>query len=250
MRSRSRSSLVGVAVTVWAAMSMAACDSDSQPPTTPGPPQTPTLTLSAPVAVSPIEATVTNSLTPVLVLRAATGSDTTAVVSYEIQVLAPGGDVAYTRTITGGPANGQAMVSHQVESPLTRWRTYRWRARATAGSTMGPFSDTGLANATFVTTRPDASTSTDEFREFFFDLITRLGVGPNATQQALATMEPDLSVAGVILAKDPVVGIRGRIYLPTGVANKYLRSVDVVTRFEAPWVWTFRGATTCEGICP
>jgi hypothetical protein len=245
---RSRSSLV--AGVVWAAMATTACDSDSQPPPSPTPTPTPTLTLTAPVAVSPVEATVTNSLTPVLVLRAATGSDTTAAVSYEIQVLVPGGDVAYTRTVTGGPANGQATVSHQVESPLTRWSTYRWRARATAGSTTGPFSDTGQANATFVTTRPDATTSNDEFREFFFDLITRLGVGPNATQQALATMEPDLSVAGVILAKDPIVGIRGRIYLPTGAPNKYLRSVDVVTAFGAPWVWIFRGATICEGICP
>ena len=168
---RSRSSLV--AGLVWAAMWMAACDGDPQPPTSPTPPQTPTLTLSAPVTVSPLEGAVTNSLTPTLVLRAATGSDTSAAVSYEIQVLMPGGDVAYTRTVTGGPANGQATVSHQVESSLMRWRTYRWRARAVAGSTTGPFSDTGPASATFVTSRPDAATSNDEFREFFFDLVTR-----------------------------------------------------------------------------
>ena len=240
----------GLAVgVVCAALLMSACDSDSPTPSTPTPPPTP-LVLSAPVAVSPLDGTLTNSLAPTLMLRASTGSDATTVVSYEIQVLTPNNDVVYTRTVTGGAANGQATVSHAVEAPLTRWRTYRWRARAVAGSTMSPYSDTGSVNASFATTRPSAATSNDEFREFFFDLIALKAVGSTYSASALAAMEPELNAAGVILAKDPSFVVRGRLYLPTGQTNKYLRSVDVVTAVGAPWVWTYRGATICEFVCP
>jgi S-DNA-T family DNA segregation ATPase FtsK/SpoIIIE len=42
-------------------------------------------------------------------------------------------------------------------------------------------------------------------------------------------MEPDLTAAGVILAKTVSGAARGRLYLPTGNVDKYTRSVDVVT---------------------
>ena len=229
-----------------------ACDSE-QPPTSPTTPPAPTpLTLSAPAAVSPLDGVVVNSRTPTLVLRAATGSDPSTVVSYEIQVLAPNGDIAYARTVTGGVANGQAMVSQAIDPPLARWTTYRWRARAVASSTTSAWSDLASPAGTFVTTRPDASTSNDEFREFFMDLIQQKGVGPDASAAGLAVMEPDLSAAGVILAKAVSGAARGRLYLPTGSVDKYTRSVDVVTGFGPgrPWVWIFRGRTVCEGICP
>lgn len=237
---------------VCAGLWLAGCGSDSSsPPTTPTPTPTPTpLTLSAPVAVSPIDGLLTNSLAPTLTLRAATGSDATAVVSYEIQVLTPANEVVYTRTVSGGPANGQATVSHQLDAPLTRWRTYRWRARAVSGSTTGAYSDTDGITATFATTRPNAATSNDEFRDFFFDLIAYKGVSPVYSATALSSMEPELNAAGVILAKDLAFMVRGRLYLPTGQANKYLRSVDVVNAVGAPWGWNYRGPTVCEFVCP
>ena len=221
-------------------------------PSSPTPPVPTPLTLSAPVAVSPIDGVVVNSRTPTLVLRAATGSDPTTVVSHEIQVLAPNGDVAYSRTVSGGVANGQATVSQEVDPPLARWRTYRWRARAVASSTTSAWSDAASPAGTFVTTRPDASTSNDEFREFFADLVQQKSVGPDASAEGLAVMEPDLTAAGVILAKAVSGVARGRLYLPTGNVDKYTRSVDVVTGFGPgrPWVWIFRGRTVCEGICP
>src|SRR6185295_11440107 len=119
------------------------------------------------------------------------------------------------------------------EAPLARWRTYRWRARAISGSTTGPYSDTTAINASFATTRPGAATSNEEFREFFFDLIALKGVGPTYSAPALSAMEPELNAAGVILAKDLSFVVRGRIYLPTGQTNKYLRSVDVVSAVGA-----------------
>ena len=228
-----------------------ACDSE-QPPTSPTPPVPTPLTLSAPVAVSPVGGVVVNSRTPTLVLRAATGSDPTTVVSHEIQVLAPNGDVAYSRTVAGGVANGQATVSQEVDPPLARWTTYRWRARAVASATTSAWSDAASSAGTFVTTRPDASTSNDEFREFFADLVHQKGVGADASAEALSAMEPELAAAGVILAKAGSGTPRGRLYLPTGGTDKYTRSVDVVTGFGPgrPWVWLFRGRTVCEGICP
>ena len=225
---------------------------DDPTPSSPTPPVPTPLTLSAPVAVSPIGGVVVNSRTPTLVLRAATGSDPTTVVSHEIQVLAANGDVAFSRTVSGGVANGQATVSQTIDPPLARWTTYRWRARAVASSTTSAWSDAASTAGTFVTTRPDASTSNDEFREFFADLIQQKGVGPDASAEGLAVMEPDLTATGVILAKAVSGVARGRLYLPTGSADKYTRSVDVVTGFGPgrPWVWIFRGRTVCEGICP
>jgi hypothetical protein len=140
-----------------------------------------------------------------------------------------------------------------METQLARWTMYRWRARAVAGSTTSPWSDASSSAAAFVTTRPDASSSNEEFREYFLDLVAQKNVGSTATAQGLATMEPDLSAAGVILAKTNAGSVRGRLYLPTGnPADKYARSVDVVTGFGPgfSWVWIWRGRTVCEGICP
>lgn len=242
--------LLGMSV-LWSGIGIVGCGDDPTP-SSPTPPVPTPLTLSAPVAVSPIGGVVVDSRTPTLVLRAATGSDPTTVVSHEIQVLAPNGDVAYSRTVSGGVANGQATVSQAIDPPLARWTTYRWRARAVASSTTSAWSDAASSAGTFVTTRPDASTSNDEFREFFADLVQQKGVGPDASAEGLAVMEPDLTAAGVILAKAVSGAARGRLYLPTGNVDKYTRSVDVVTGFGPgrPWVWIFRGRTVCEGICP
>ena len=239
-----------VAGVVCAALWMSACDGDSPPPTTPTPPPPTPLVLSAPAAVSPLDGTLTNSLAPTLMLRASTGSDATTVVSYEIQVLAPSGDVVYTRTVTGGAANGQATVSHQVEAPLTRWRTYRWRARAVAGSTMSPYLRHRPGQRQLRHHTPQRRDIERRVPRVLLRSHCPESRGLHLSAPALAAMEPELNAAGVILAKDLSFVVRGRLYLPTGQTNKYLRSVDVVTAVGAPWVWTYRGATICEFVCP
>ncbi len=237
-----------VASLIW----VASCGDDPAPNSPTNPPVPQPLTLSAPVAVSPSDGGVVNSRTPTLMLRASAGNDPSAAVSYEIEVLTSSGQTAHTATVAGGAANGQATVSYVVSAQLARWTSYRWRARAVATSATSAWSDATSSPATFVTTRPDATTSNEEFREFFFDLIDKKSVGSTSTAEALTLMEPELTAAGVILAKALGGSPRGRLYLPTGGVDKYTRSVDVVTGFGPgyTWVWIFRGRTVCEFICP
>ena len=102
----------------------------------------------------------------------------------------------------------------------------------------------------FVTNSLGPQSSVEEFRVFFFALIEQKGVGPTASSQALAAMEPDLAAVGIILEKTSAGVIRGRLYLPTGnPSNLFSRAVDIGS-FGGPWQWVNRGnSTVCEGIC-
>jgi hypothetical protein len=232
-----------------------ACGDDSSPVTpqpTPVPTGSTTLKVSAPAVVSPTGGGSLNTRTPTLVLRPGEGTYVSSSVQYEIQVLTTAGDVAYTRTVNGGAANGQGTVSHTVETPLALRTPYRWRARAVSGSNTGPWSDASASGAAmFVSQNLTPGSSNAEFREFFFSLVAQKGL-TFPTQQAFIVMDADLTGVGIIIAKDSSGSIRGRIYLPTGGADKYARSVDVISGFgpQFAWVWNERGKTVCEGICP
>ena len=239
---------------ILSAVMASACGSDPVAPTpAPSTSTAPTtLKVSAPVIVSPLGGGTVNTRLPTLVLRPAVGEYTSPTVSYEIQVLTTGGDAVYSRTITGGPANGQGTVSHAVDTALPLGNSFRWRARAISGQNVGPWSDAAAGPVMFVTSNLSAASSNDDFRNFFFALIAQKNLGSTATQQLLASLEPDLAAVGIIMAKDNSGSVRGRIYLPSGLPNKYTRSVDVVTGFGpgSTWTWVFRGPTVCEGICP
>src|SRR3712207_8284436 len=68
-------------------------------------------------------------------------------------------------TLFRSAANGQATQTHQVTTTLDRWRPYRWRARAVAGSTTSPWSDASS------TTRSEEHTSELQSRQY---LVCRL----------------------------------------------------------------------------
>jgi hypothetical protein len=237
-----------------AALTSAACGDDPAP-TNPTPaPSTgaATLKVSAPVVVSPSGGSTLNTRTPTLTLRPSTGTYVSQSVSYEVQVLTTGGEVVYARTVAGGVTNGQGTISHTVETPLALRASYRWRARAVSGSTPGPWSDESASGATmFVTQSLTPGSSNAEFRDYFFSLTAQKNL-PFPSQEAFVAMDADLVGVGIIIAKDSSGFIRGRIYLPTGGADKYARSVDVITGFGPAhrWVWNERGRTVCEGICP
>jgi hypothetical protein len=245
-------SLIATAGIVGAVL-VSACGED---PATPTPTPLPStggtaLKVSAPAIVSPSGGAALSTRNPTLVLRSALGTYTEQNVSYEVQVLTTTGDTVYSRTITGGPANGQGTVSHLVDSPLNVRTSYRWRARAVAGSVAGPWSDGATGAVMFVTNSLTPGSSNAEFRDFFFSLTAQKNL-TFPSQEAFIAMDADLVGAGIIIAKDSSGFIRGRIYLPTGGADKYARSVDVVTGFGSThrWVWNERGKTVCEGICP
>ena len=239
---------------ILSAVMAGACGSD---PVAPTPASTTTSTapttlkVSAPAIVSPSGGGSLNTRTPTLVLRPAVGDYTSPTVSYEIQVLTAAGDAVYSRTVNGGPANGQGTISHLVDTALALRTPYRWRARAISGSNVGPWSDAASGPVMFVTQSLTPGSSNDEFREFFFSLIAQKNL-TFPTQAGIAAMSPDLTAVGIIIAQDSSGSIRGRIYLPTGGADKYARSVDVITGFGPAFAWTWipRGATKCEGICP
>lgn len=237
-----------------AALTTTACGDDPAPtnPTPTPATGTATLKVSAPTIVSPAGGGTVNTRNPTLVLQPVTGTYVQSSVSYELQVLTTGGDVVYSRTISGGPSNGQGTLSHTVDTPLNVRTSYRWRARAVSGSVAGPWSDNSASGATmFVTNTLTPGSSNAEFRDYFFSLTVQKNL-TFPSQEAFVAMDADLVGVGIIIAKDSSGFIRGRIYLPTGGADKYARSVDVITGFGPThrWVWNERGRTVCEGICP
>jgi hypothetical protein len=239
---------------VAAALTTTACGDDPAPtnPTPTPATGTATLKVSAPTIVSPAGGGTVNTRNPTLVLQPVTGTYVQSSVSYELQVLTTGGDVVYSRTISGGPSNGQGTLSHTVDTPLNVRTSYRWRARAVSGSVAGPWSDNSASGATmFVTNTLTPGSSNAEFRDYFFSLTVQKNL-TFPSQEAFVAMDADLVGVGIIIAKDSSGFIRGRIYLPTGGADKYARSVDVISGFGPThrWVWNERGRTVCEGICP
>jgi hypothetical protein len=250
---RSKFFLASMAIAATA-LATAACGDDPVPTVpTPGPSSgAATLKVSAPAIVAPSGGGTLNTRTPTLTFRASSGTYVNQPVSYDVQVLTTGGDVVYSRTIAGGVTDGQGMLSHTVDTPLAPRVSYRWRARAVSGSTPGPWSDDSASGPTmFVTNTLTPGSSNAEFRDFFFSLTVQKNL-PFPTQEAFVAMDADLVAVGIIIAKDSSGFIRGRIYLPTGGADKYARSVDVISGFGAThrWVWNERGRTVCEGICP
>ena len=237
-----------------AALTSAACGDDPAPTTpTPGASTgSSALKTSAPVVVSPSGGGTLNTRNPTLTFRASAGTYVNQSVSYEIQVLTTTGEVVYARTIAGGVTDGQGTLSHTVDTPLAPRVSYRWRVRPVSGSTPGPWSDNSASGATmFVTNTLTPGSSNAEFRDFFFSLTVQKNL-TFPSQEAFVAMDADLTSVGIIIAKDSAGFIRGRIYLPTGGADKYARSVDVITGFGPTqrWVWNERGRTVCEGICP
>jgi hypothetical protein len=235
-------------------MLASACTADSGNPLQP-PASTGTgsgLKVGAPIKLSPVGGETLTSRTPTLTLRSAKGTFENAQVSYEFQITTTTGETVYSRTASGGAADGTSTIAHNVDTPLPPKGQFRWRARAVIGTDVGPWTDsatTGSAN--FLTNTLSPSSSNAEFRDFFFNLTVQKNL-PFPTQDAFRAMEPDLVALDIIIAKDSSGFIRGRIYLPTGGADKYARSVDVITGFGPgnQWVWNERGSTKCEGICP
>ncbi len=167
---------------------------------------------------SPSGGTSLNTRNPTLVLRPSLGTYASPSVSYEVQVLTTGGDAVYSRTICGGPANGQGTLSHLVDSPLNVRTSYRWRARAVSGSAAGPWSDAASGAVMFVTNTLTPGSSNAEFRDYFFSLTVQKNL-TFPSQEAFVAMDADLVAVGIIVAKDSSGFIRGRIYLPTGGAD-------------------------------
>ena len=196
-----------------------------------------TLKAGAPTLVSPINSDIITVQKPTLTITSASGQFTSASFNYEFELQNDTGTV-----LARGTSNGTTFT---VPDNLPINSAFRWRARATLSGAVGPYS--GLAR--FQTPRlanPTATSSNDEWKAWFFQLIDLRQVGPTLTVQALLALDPDFKAAGVIQETDSAGNPRGRLYLPNTSSDRFARSVDLGT-FGGPWQWILRGATTCEG---
>jgi hypothetical protein len=198
-----------------------------------------TLKAGAPTLVSPINSDIITTQKPTLTISRAIGEFSNSTqFAYEFELQNDTGTVLVRASSTG--------TSFTVPDNLVINAAFRWRARATLNGAVGPYSALGR----FQTPRlqiPTASSSNDEWKNWFFQIVDLRGVGPIMTVQALITLDPDFREANVIQETNSAGQPRGRIYLPTGNPNNlYGRSVDLGT-FGQPWRWEPRGGTTCEG---
>ena len=197
-----------------------------------------TLKVGPPTLVSPINSAFITTQKPTLTISRAIGQfSSTTEFAYEFELQNDTGTV-----LARGSSNGNTFT---VPDNLPINSAFRWRARATLNGAVGPYS--GLARfQTPRLTTPTASSSNDDWKNWFFQLVELRGVGPTMTVQALITLDPDFVAAGVLQETNSAGQPRGRIYLPNNSSDKYARSVDL-GNFGGPWQWLPRGATTCEG---
>jgi len=98
-----------------------------------------TLKISAPTLSSPANNSTADSLTPNLVLQNATAKYVPATIpTYQFQVVDSANATVYD---SGSVGAGASLTGHRVPADkLKAEQTYRWRARGTNGSAVGPWS--------------------------------------------------------------------------------------------------------------
>ena len=196
-----------------------------------------TLKVGAPTLVSPVNSSAVNTPRPTLTVSPASGKFANQTFQYEFEVQTDAGAVITRATV--------ASTSFTVASDLAADGTFQWRARAVLNGAFGPYS--GLGRFTTPKPAPGVSSSDNEWRLWFFGLITLRNAGPNVTIQGLQILEPDLTAAQVLIQRTSANTLRPRLYLPTGnPSNLYGRTVDLGD-LDKPWQWIPRGSTTCEG---
>jgi hypothetical protein len=181
--------------------------------------------------------TLTNAR-PTFAVTPAAGTFVPASVFYEFELQNDGG------ARIGGTVQQDSVWAYP--DTLSADTPYRWRVRATVDGFNGPWSGTGR----FITGRalatPNAFSSTDDWRVYFFALIDAKGVGPRVTFDALFALRPELNAAGADFQNAWRGDARPRLFLPvpncppaTGPnvpACSFTRTVDVGD-FGGGWGW-------------
>jgi hypothetical protein len=205
--------------------------SASSPSDTGAAPDGSTLKASAPGLVSPVNDETLTNLRPTMVISGSTGRYVNQPFSYEFELQSDSGAVV-ART-TQGETTWEFGQDLQAETP------YRWRARALLGNAFTSWSSTGR----FITGRTliqvNASSSVEEWRIWFFQLIELRGVGPNVSQEAMRIMRPDLNAVGADFQHDSAGTLRERVFLPNPGGDPWFKAIDIGVPGR-PWQWIVR----------
>jgi hypothetical protein len=197
-----------------------------------------TLKVTAPGLASPgNNETLTNSR-PTFAVNGSSGQFVPASVYYEFELQNDGG-----ARIAG---TVQQSTIWEFPDNLNPDTAYRWRVRATVDGFNGPWSSTGRFITGQALQVPNAFSSTDEWRDYFFALIAARGVGGTITLDAMYALRPELNAAGADWQNAWRGDARPRLFLPvpgcppaTGPnvpACSFNRTVDVGD-FGRGWQW-------------
>ena len=200
----------------------------SNPGDTGAAPDGSTLKATAPSLVSPVNSETLTNLRPTMVITGSSGRYVNQSFSYEFELQTDGGSVV-ART-TQGDTTWPFGEDLEADTP------YRWRARARLGNAFTSWSSTGRFITGRILIRPTASSSLEEWRLFFFQLVELRGVGPFVSVQALQIMRPDVNSVGADFQFDGAGNLRPRLFLPNPGRNPFDRAIDLGD-LGRPWQW-------------
>jgi hypothetical protein len=205
--------------------------SASSPSDTGAAPDGSTLKATAPNVISPTNSETLSNQRPIMVISGSSGKFVNQAFSYEFELQSDGGSVI-ARTTQGGTTwdYGQDL---QADTP------YRFRARAVLGTSVSSWSSTGRFITGRNLIRVTASSSVEEWRIWFFQLIELRGVGPLVSQQAMRTLRPDLNAVGADFQFDSAGTLRERIFLPNPGGDPFFKAIDIGVSGR-PWQWVVR----------
>jgi hypothetical protein len=232
---------VAILATASSLLATAGCGKTAPAPTGPSSASSPsdtgagpdgsTLKATAPSLISPVNDEALTNMRPTMVISGSTGQYVNQAFSYEFELQSDDGSVVSRTTQSG--TTWEYGEDLQAETP------YRWRARAVLGNAYSSWSSTGR----FITGRTlimvTASSSVEEWRIWFFQLIELRGVGPLVSQQAMRTLRADLNAVGADFQYDSAGTLRERIFLPNPGGDPFFKAIDIGVSGR-PWEWFVR----------
>jgi hypothetical protein len=235
------STAVAILAAASSLLATAACGKSTPTPTGPtsatassdtgAAPDGSTLKATAPSLIAPANNETLTNMRPTMVISGSTGKYVNQPFSYEFELQSDSGSVV-ARTVQSG-TTWEYGEDLQAETP------YRWRSRAVLGTAVASWSSTGrfITGRALIIVTP--SSSTEEWRIWFFQLIELRGVGPLVSQQAMRTLRPDLNAVGADFQTDSAGTLRPRMFLPNPGGDPFFKAVDLGVT-GGPWQWVVR----------
>jgi hypothetical protein len=211
-----------------------------------------------PAAIAPINNTTVSNLHPKFSWTNASRLGTPDAVNYRIELSDTDAFTQSASAIVPEHVSGQTGIESPQDLPVSK--QLFWRVQAFDSNNTGPWSPvqvfktpargSGTGGCTFP--RSPAEATTEEWKDCFFSLIEKRGVGPTVSNEGIWALRPELNAMGADWQNGWRGDPRPRIFLPVpncppatspGVpACSYSRTVDVGD-YGGAWVWLYRGQT-------